>query len=68
MPASGPSQQISHIAMRSAFRGAADQICSSQVLRLVIRTSGDPRIISERMRVVDVDFVDHAMGDGSNIR
>jgi hypothetical protein len=54
--------------MRSAFRGAADQICSSQVLRLVIRTSGDPRIISERMRVVDVDFVDHAMGDGSNIR
>jgi len=33
-----------------------------------LRTSGDPRIISERMRVVDVDFVDHAMGDGSNIR
>jgi hypothetical protein len=33
-----------------------------------LRTSGDPRIIRERIRVVDVDFIDHAMGDGSNIR
>ncbi len=32
------------------------------------RTSGDPRIVGERMRVVDVDFIDHAMADGSNIR